>query len=149
MECFNVMLVRPQDFIHHDGYSGSARQLCSGLRRLGYPARVAENEIVWDATNILVGVQNLEPELIETLPANTIVYNVEMMVSGSPFLPALSAFIRRFETWDYSAANVAAWRAAGVLASGAKKSAPPVRTWKCHATTKTPASFPVASLLGP
>jgi len=114
MECFNVMLVRPQDFIHHDGYSGSARQLCSGLRRLGYPARVAENEIVWDATNILVGVQNLEPELIETLPANTIVYNVEMMVTGSPFLPALSAFIRRFETWDYSAANVAAWRAAGV-----------------------------------
>jgi hypothetical protein len=35
MEYFNILLVRPQNFIHHDGYSGSARQLCHGLRRLG------------------------------------------------------------------------------------------------------------------
>jgi len=114
VECFNVLLVRPQEFIHHDAYAGAARQLCNGLRRLGYPARVAENEIVRDATNVLVGAQHLEPELIDGLPANTIVYNVEMMVPGSPFLPILSAFLRRFETWDYSAANVAAWRAAGI-----------------------------------
>jgi len=114
VECFNVLLVRPKDFIHHEAYAGAARQLCNGLRRLGYPARVAENEVVWDATNVLVGVHNLELALIDSLPANTIVYNVEMMVAGSPFLPSLSAFIGRFETWDYSVANVAAWRAAGI-----------------------------------
>jgi hypothetical protein len=114
VECFNVLLVRPQDFIHHDAYAGAARQLCNGLRRLGYPARVAENEIVWDATNVLVGAQHLELELIERLPANTIVYNVEMVVLGSPFLAVLGAFLRRFEAWDYSAANIAAWRTAGI-----------------------------------
>jgi hypothetical protein len=114
MECFNVLLVRPDQFIHHGAYSGSARQLCNGLRRLGHPARVAENEIVWDATNIVVGAQNLEPELIDRLPANTIIYNVEMVIDGSPFLQILNSFVRRFETWDYSAANVAAWHAAGI-----------------------------------
>lgn len=114
MECFNILLVRPEGFIHHEAYAGAARQLCKGLRRLGYPARVAENEIVWDATNVLVGVHNLDLALIDRLPANTIVYNVEMMVAGSPFLESLSAFIRRFETWDYSIANIAAWRAAGI-----------------------------------
>src|SRR5208282_375118 len=56
----------------------------------------------------------LEPQLIDRLPVNTIVYNVEMMVPSSPFLPVLSAFLRRFETWDYSATNIAAWRAAGI-----------------------------------
>lgn len=114
MERFNVLLVRPGQFIHHDGYSGAARQLCNALRRLGHPARVAENQIVWDATNIVVGAQNLDSELIDRLPANTIIYNVEMMIKGSPFLQILNPFVRRFETWDYSAANVAAWQAAGI-----------------------------------
>jgi hypothetical protein len=114
VERFNVLLVRPRAFLHYEAYSGAAHQLCNGLRRLGYPARVAENQIVWDATNILVGVHNLEPELIDRLPENSIVYNVEKMFAGSPFLAELGAFVRRFETWDYSAENVAAWRQAGV-----------------------------------
>jgi hypothetical protein len=114
VERFNVLLVRPRAFLHHEAYAGAAHQLCNALRRLGYPARVAANEIVWDATNVLVGVHNLDTQLIDRLPASSIVYNVEKMFAGSKFLADLSTFIRRFETWDYSAANVAAWRRAGI-----------------------------------
>ena len=114
MEAFNVMLVHPEGFDHIEAFANAARQLCNGLRKLGHPARVASNSLVWDATNVIVGAHLLEEELITQLPANSIIYNVEMVVSGSPFIRALLPFVRRFETWDYSEENIASWRQAGI-----------------------------------
>lgn len=114
MEAFNIVLVRPEGFEHLEAFASAARQLCNGLRRLGHPARIAENSLVWDATNVVVGAHLLEAELIDRLPANSIIYNVEMVVSGSPFVQAILPFVRRFETWDYSEENIAAWIALGV-----------------------------------
>lgn len=110
MECFNIVVVRPEGWIHHDAYANAAQQLCSGLRQIGHPARVDENTLIWDATNIVIGAQHLELELADRLPANSIIYNVEMVVPGSPYVQALIPFVRRFETWDYSSANIASWR---------------------------------------
>lgn len=114
MRLFNLIVVRPPDFVHHQGYTGAAKLICAGLRRLGYRARVAENQMIYDATNIVVGAHYLEADVADSLPANSIIYNTEMVVSHSPFLPALVPFVRRFETWDYNQANVQAWRARGV-----------------------------------
>jgi hypothetical protein len=114
VERFNVLLVRPAQFIHHHAYTGVATLLRSALRRLGYPTRVAENEMIYDATNIVLGAQYLEPEVADSLPANTIIYNTEMVVSYSPFLETLIPFVGRFETWDYSEKNVRAWRERGI-----------------------------------
>ncbi|MEP7208310.1 MAG: hypothetical protein ABI920_15340 [Casimicrobiaceae bacterium] len=113
-ERFNVLIVRAENSVHHEAYAGAARQLANGLRRLGRAARVAENEIVWDATNIVVGVHLLEAEALAQMPAGTIVYNVEMAVRGSPMLEDLACAVARFETWDYSTANIAAWHALGI-----------------------------------
>jgi len=113
-ERFNVIVVRPESFLHHNAYIGAARLVCAALRRLGYLARIAENEMIFDATNIVVGVQYLEVEVADSLPANTIIFNTEMVVKYSPFLPALIPFVRRFETWDYSESNVRAWRDHGI-----------------------------------
>ncbi len=84
-----------------------------GLQRLGLPARIVVNEYLRDATNVVFAVHNLDASLIGTLPAGTIVFNTEMVVPSSPFVDAMLPFVRAFETWDYSAANVRAWTALG------------------------------------
>jgi len=114
MECFNIVVVRSGESIHHEAYANAAAQLRAGLRLLGYPARVDHNTLVWDATNIIVGTHHLEAGLADRLPSNTIIYNVEMVVPGSPYIRELLPFVRRFETWDYSEANIANWRRLGV-----------------------------------
>jgi len=114
MERFNLIIVRPEAFVHHQAYAGAANILCAALRRLGHLARVADNQMIRDATNIVFGAHYLESDLVDALPPGTIIYNTEMVVSHSPFLPALIPFVRRFETWDYSEANVRAWREVGV-----------------------------------
>ncbi len=114
MECFNIVVVRSGESIHHDAYANAAEQLCSGFRLLGYPARIDRNALVWDATNIIVGTHHLAADLADRLPPNSIIYNVEMVVPGSPFIQEMIPFVRRFETWDYSDANIANWRKLGV-----------------------------------
>ena len=114
MEHFNVLVVRPPLFLHYEAYNGSAHLICHGLRRLGYQAQVAENHLIPEATNIIVGAHYLDHALLDELPPGTIIFNTEMVVRGSPFIPDLIPFVQRFETWDYSSANVEAWQARGV-----------------------------------
>ena len=115
MEQFNILVVRPPDgSSFHHAYTGLAAILGAALKRLGYPTRLGENETIRDATNIVVGAQCLEPELADELPANTIIYNTEMVLRSSPFLTTLTAFVGRFETWDYSERNVRAWHDLGI-----------------------------------
>ena len=114
MERFNVLVVRPPLFLHYEAYVGSARLIRNGLQRLGYQADLGENHLIPEATNIIVGAHYLDHALLDELPPNSIVYNTEMVVRGSPFIPDLTPFVQRFETWDYSPANVEAWRARGV-----------------------------------
>ena len=111
---FNVLLVRPQTTSAHNLYRGAATILCSALQRLGHPARIVENELVFDAANIIVGAHQLESGVADTLPADTIIYNTEMIVGRPLFLPALIPFVQRFETWDYSRRNVRAWAEQGI-----------------------------------
>jgi len=115
MEQFNILVVRPPDgtsFYH--AYAGMAALLAAALKRLGFPTRFGDNELVRDATNIVLGAHSLEPQLADALPAETIIYNSEMVLPSSPFLPALEPFVRRFQTWDYSERNVRAWRELGI-----------------------------------
>lgn len=114
MEQFNILIVRTPGMPFYYAYTGMASILGAALKRLGHPTRLVENEIVHDATNIVVGAHNLDPALAETLPPGTIIYNSEMVLSHSPFVSALKAFVARLETWDYSAANVRAWHELGV-----------------------------------
>jgi hypothetical protein len=114
MEQFNILIVQTPEVPFYHAYTGMARTLAAALKRLGHPTRLAANELVHDATNIVLGAHNLDSAVADTLPPGTIIYNSEMALSHSPFLPALKAFVGRFETWDYSAANVRAWNELGV-----------------------------------
>ena len=114
MERFNVLVVRPPMFLHHEAYGGTADVIRSGLQRLGYETGMATNQLDRKATNIIVGAHYLDHAVLDELPPETIIYNTEMVVRGSPFIKDLIPFVQRFETWDYSLANVEGWRAQGV-----------------------------------
>jgi len=114
MEQFNVVVIRPPDFAFYHAYREMAVILAAALKRLGLPTRLAENEVVHDATNVLVGAHCLDPGAAATLPANSIVYNSERVFEASTYLPTLKAFVSRFESWDYSVGNVRAWRELGI-----------------------------------
>jgi hypothetical protein len=115
VERFNLVVVAPPDFAHARAYSGTASFISWGLRRLGHPARVAENQIVRDAVNIVFGAHYLAPELAATLPPSTIVFNTEQVHRDAPFASELLPFAQRFVTWDFDRANVAAWRELGAM----------------------------------
>jgi len=114
MEHFNVLIVRPPDASFYHAYTGMGRILAAALKRLGCPTRMVENELVADATNIVVGAHCLEPDVADDLPPNTIIYNSERVFAESTYLPALKAFVARFETWDYSEGNARAWARMGI-----------------------------------
>jgi hypothetical protein len=114
MEQFNVVVIRPPNPAFYHAYREMAVILVAALKRIGFLTRLAENEIVRDATNVVVGAHCLDPDSAATLPANTIIYNSERVFSSSTYLPTLKAFVTRFETWDYSVGNVRAWRDLGI-----------------------------------
>jgi hypothetical protein len=114
---FNLMIASPFGAAHEDVLGGSATMLRDGLARLGLPSRIAVNEYLRDATNVVFAAFNLDPALVGVIPAGTIVYNSEMVVPGSPFVDGMIPFVRAFETWDYSATNVRRW---GELGLGAR-----------------------------
>ncbi|CAG0968978.1 hypothetical protein BURK1_01120 [Burkholderiales bacterium] len=110
---YNLLLVSPYGLAPAGALGGAAEMVHSGLARLGLPARIVVNEYLRDATNIVFAVHNLDPSLVGALPPGTIVYNTEMVVERSHFVDAMLPFVRAFETWDYSAANVRGWNALG------------------------------------
>lgn len=111
---FNLILVSPSGAVPEYALAGSATMMREGLARLAIPSRIAVNEYLRDATNVLFAAFNLDPDLIPSLPPATIVYNTEMVVPGSPFVRGMVPFVRAFETWDYSASNVRHWNAMGL-----------------------------------
>ncbi|MGH8851778.1 MAG: hypothetical protein ACREYD_12345 [Casimicrobiaceae bacterium] len=114
MSRFNLLVVEPEDYVNYSPFIGVARLMASALRRLGHEVRVAGNEFLHDATNMIFGAHHLAPDLAAKLPSDTIVYNTEQLRADGALLEALRPFVARFELWDPDLGNVDAWRALGL-----------------------------------
>lgn len=89
--------------------------LCAGLTELGHDTASSFNVIHGDRINIVLGACLLHPE--QQLPAGTILFNLEQLTAGSPWLtPGYVAHLRRHRIWDYSHANLSALSALGIAA---------------------------------
>lgn len=82
-----------------------------GLRALRYDVQLSEY-LEYGSTNILFAAHLAE---FEKIPDNTIVYNFEQ-VGGYPFRSEFLDLVRHCRLWDYSAANVEAWKQRGIEA---------------------------------
>ena len=114
MRRFNLLIVQPEDYVNYAPFLGVARSMSFALRRLGYDVRLAGNEFLHDATNMVFGAHHLAAELAATLPTDTIVYNTEQVRADGALAEAMRPFVSRFETWDPDIGNIGAWKALGL-----------------------------------
>lgn len=97
------------------GFAEIAQSLVWGLRALGHEADSAVNAFHPRAVNIVLGAQVLPQAVLDRLPDDTIVYNHEQLrgLDAEQIRPSMHEVARRFRIWDYSAANLDAWRRLG------------------------------------
>ncbi|MGA8153895.1 MAG: class I SAM-dependent methyltransferase [Terriglobales bacterium] len=114
MSKFQITLIRPQGFIHSEGFREVAETLQFGLRSIGHAAEIGENAIDPNATNILLGAHLLPAVDANMVPANSILYNLEQL-GGANLSPKYYELASRHQVWDYSLRNIEQWRTMSCL----------------------------------
>lgn len=110
---FAVATPDPAAWSHVRAFDEVAEAIHQGILGLGHACERIVGALAPGFTNILFGAHHL-PEAA-TLPADTILFNLEQIVPGSLWLtPAYLALLRRHRVWDYSARNIEALRAQSV-----------------------------------
>jgi hypothetical protein len=110
---FAVVTPDPAPWMHVRAFDEVAEAVHQGLIDLGHASRRLSGGLDADSLNIVFGAHHLAAST--SLPADTVLFNLEQIVPGSLWLtPAYVAALRRYRVWDYSARNVAALRGLGV-----------------------------------
>lgn len=102
----NIVIFRPPGYIHSSAFREIAESIYFAAQRLGYTVRLTENSCISDAVNILFGIHLLDPKVVDSLPKNSIIYNLEQIDANNEWLQNSFRFISRFTTWDYSQRNI-------------------------------------------
>lgn len=106
---FQIILVKPQGYLHMDRDQAVAEILQLGLRTLGHSADIQENLFEAGTTNIFLGVSRLGPKEWVIIPPGSVVYNLESL--DDPDLPQhYCDLARQYVLWDYSLQNLEKWK---------------------------------------
>jgi hypothetical protein len=98
--------VSPPGYVFSEAFREVAEALHHGLLALGHDS-VLTHRLDHDERRSIVLGSNLLPFYGLEPPKNAILYNLEQVYEGSPWMtPALLALFRRYPVWDYSQANV-------------------------------------------
>ncbi|GGC83915.1 O-linked N-acetylglucosamine transferase, SPINDLY family protein [Undibacterium terreum] len=109
---FQIVIVSPANYAHSQAFEEVAQTLQHGLSRLAIHATISRNAYSRNGRNIILGSNLLTPDEIAWIPAGSIIYNLEQIYQGSPWLtPNLIEILGKFEIWDYSPRNVETIRA--------------------------------------
>jgi hypothetical protein len=116
MTRYNLMHCVPRREMHGlNGYLEVIDTLEWGLRELGHEVSRTLNRHEPGATNIIFGAHVLGLQTLETLPADSIVYNFEQWrgLAKEQLRPEVHCLARRFRIWDYRREQLAAWKELG------------------------------------
>jgi glycosyltransferase involved in cell wall biosynthesis len=105
---YQIVIVRPEGYVHSECFRESAESLQDGLIKLGYRASLTVNVISSQAKNILYGAHLLSEQEAMSLPEGTIIYNQEQ-IGGSWTPDWYMGLAKRYQIWDYSPLNIAKW----------------------------------------
>ena len=108
MADYLISIIRPTGYVHSSCFQEIAETLDCALRGLGHRAAVVENIVDRQATNIVLGAHLLSEAEMKTLPAGTILYNLEQL-SSSHLSDQYYCLAERYQIWDYSPLNLAKW----------------------------------------
>jgi len=104
---FQLVLIKPEGFDFVESFREVMEVLQEGLRTLGHSVRIQTNRIDPDDIAIIFGIHHLDPALVDRLPPQSIIYNLEQLAPGYPwFSDQYVKLLTRFRVWDYSARNV-------------------------------------------
>ena len=116
MSHFNLVLVIPHPRMHGlKGYREIMETVQWGLQALGHEVSISENRFKPGVRNIVFGAQMLTLRELEQVWPDTIVYNLEQLRNLDPAAlnPVFRQIAQKFQVWDYSAGNLAAWQQLG------------------------------------
>jgi hypothetical protein len=116
MSRYHLAHIIPDPRIHgFKGFQEVIDTVAWGLERLGHRITRAANSFARDATNIIFGAQMLPVAAQKELPADTIVYNFDplrnLSLRDHDVRPEVMHYAANFRIWDYSGANLDAWKA--------------------------------------
>lgn len=116
MPDYNVCLVSPPGYQHSGCLRELAELLTFSLRDLGYSATLQTHCVDPDRRNIIIGCHLLDLQVAQHLRGDTVIVNTEQIYDQDPFdwKDTILGWAGRFETWDYSAANIDAFARIGV-----------------------------------
>ena len=81
------------------------------LKRLHYNVSIVKNKFFNDTTNIIMGLCDYPDIDINNFPKDSIIYNLEQLVSGSKaFAEGYINACAKFPVWDYSEDNIKRFR---------------------------------------
>ena len=116
MKNYCIYQVSPEGYIHSRCVDEVALSLHYGFKELGYDAPIVKSPDKITGVPIILGGNLLTPN--DSLPQDAIIYQLEQIYPGSPWLTNTYVdILRRFKVWDYSRANIAALSAFGINAS--------------------------------
>jgi SAM-dependent methyltransferase len=111
---FAVTVVSPPGYAHSGAFREVAESVHHGLRALGHDSVLTDDVAPRGRRPIILG-SNLLPAVKRKPASDAILYNLEQVDPGSPWLtPALLARFRRHIVWDYSARNAARYPGLGL-----------------------------------
>ncbi len=114
MSAYAICIVQPPGFFHSEAFREVGELLLHGLRRLDHDAILSDNADHQGRQAIVLGSCLLPPQS-RPLPGDAILYNLEQIYPGSPWLsPHLLELFRRHAVWDYSARNAARYAELGL-----------------------------------
>ena len=115
MPDYNVCLVEPPGYAHSLGLLELSELIAYSIGDLGYETTLQLNFVDPDARNIIVGCHLLDPAMMNRMPEATIILNTEQIYEKAfPWTKDLLAWIRTFETWDYSEKNIEQFQKLGM-----------------------------------
>jgi hypothetical protein len=112
---YNICIVRPPGYAHSGAFLELAEVIGYGLEDLGHTVHFNANNMMSDARNILIGCHLADPAVTDHVPNDTIVVNTEQIhVDEQPWNANIYRWTSKYETWDYSARNLAKLRSLGI-----------------------------------
>ncbi|WP_353438785.1 hypothetical protein [Polynucleobacter sp. UK-FUSCHL-C3] len=113
---FHLMHCVPHPRMHGlYGYREVIQSIEWGLKELGQSVTYALNNFDPESINIIFGAQVLPIGVLEKLPGNTIIYNLEQIRGSSKdqIRPEVHFYSNKFQVWEYSPSNLLAWELMG------------------------------------
>ncbi len=110
---FNICVIRPEGYAHHQAFDEIADLLRYAIIELGHPCSVSANEWRSDRTDIVIGCHLLKSTA--DLPDSAILLNTEQLFSrqNAGWTERVLGYARRHRLWDYNEKNIAALMARG------------------------------------